>query len=315
MLTDFDQTVNGIFYSELGAIFRFADDSSGYLDEGGSIAGNLWLAPHVGFFFTENTGGLLLDASVGYDFSIVNPVSIGPFLRGGVGFNDVGIAPFFAGGVQVSIEFEPLREGPQDRDGDGVYDREDQCRRTPPGVAVDAVGCSDVDGDGVYDHLDRCEATPRGMPVDSRGCPDTDGDGVYDPEDQCPDTPEGAEVDARGCVVLPPELVLDGIAFEFGSAAILPSSETTLRGAAQALIDNPEVRVEIGGHTDDIGSANANRQLSLERATSVRDWLIAHGVLASRLEVEGYGMTRPRVPNVDDVSRAQNRRLEFRQLD
>lgn len=287
-VTDFAQSVDGIFYLTVGARFRFFEDESGYLDEGGSVAGHLWLAPHAGFFLAGNGPdvGFMLDASVGYDFSIVSPVSIGPFLRGGVGIGPYAVVPFVAGGLQVSVEIDPIRHP-----------------RT------------DTDGDGVWDARDGCPATPSGQPVNPAGCGDSDGDGVYDDLDACPDTPAGSEVDARGCIVLPPQLVLDGIAFEFGSAEILPSSEHTLSGAVHALTDNPRVRVEIGGHTDDIGSVAANQELSLARASSVRDWLVAHGVDASRLEVEGYGQSRPRAPNTDDASRALNRRIEFRQLE
>ncbi len=313
VITDFGQTVNGIFFSSVGARFRFFDDESGYLDQGGSVAGNLWVAPHVGFFLTEVAPGFLFDVSLGYDFSIVDPVSIGPFIRGGFGIAEA-IAPFVAGGIQVSIEVDPLREPDRDTDGDGVLDRADRCPGTAPGLTVDGVGCSDVDRDGVIDPQDRCPDTPPGETVNGFGCHDSDRDGVYDDADECPDTPEGSEVDARGCIVLPPELVLDGIVFEYNSAAIDPQSERVLRGAAQALRDNPDVRVEVGGHTDNVGSRTFNQELSLARATSVRDWLIAHGIDAARLEVQGYGASQPRASNDDEAGRALNRRIEFHQL-
>lgn len=90
---------------------------------------------------------------------------------------------------------------PVDTDGDGVFDREDQCPDTPMGATVDENGCPmDADGDGVYDGIDRCPDTPAGAEVDSWGCPmDTDGDGVLDGIDQCPGTPRGATVDDTGC--------------------------------------------------------------------------------------------------------------------
>ena len=312
VVPDFGQRLDGIFYAEVGARFRFADDGSGYLDEGGSIAGNFWLSPSLGFFASETSAGFLVDATVGYEFSIVSPVSLGLFFRGGVAIGDF-IAPVLAGGLNISIEFEPIRAEPRDRDQDGVFDQDDACPRTPVGLPVDAAGCSDEDQDTVIDPSDACPGTAPGETVDSTGCPDTDRDGVHDGQDACPGTPPESNVDRRGCVILPPQLVLEGIVFELGSAEILPASERPLLYAAQALRDNPDVRVEIGGHTDDIGSATANRELSLARARSVRDWLITNGVDASRLEVQGYGMSEPRVPNTDDASRAQNRRIEFRQ--
>ena len=111
------------------------------------------------------------------------------------------------------------------------------------------------------------------------------------------------------------ERPLEGIEFRYDSAEILPTSETPLSRAAQALRDNPTVRVEIGGHTDDIGGREYNEDLSRRRAIAVRDWLVALGIDAPRLEVRGYGSQRPRVENVDEASRARNRRIEFVQLE
>lgn len=314
VLTDYAQASDGIFFATFGARLRLADDESGYLEEGGSIAGHFWIAAHAGFFTTSVTPGFLAHVSTGYDFSIVAPVSIGPFVRAGVGIAD-GIAPFIAGGVQVSIEIDPLREPAVDTDGDGVLDRSDRCPGTPPGREVNPVGCSDEDRDGIQDDLDRCPGTPPGERVNAVGCQDTDRDGVHDDLDACPDTPEGSNVDARGCIILPPALVLEGITFEYDSAVIQPSSERSLLRALQLLRDNPEARVEIGGHTDDVGSRNYNMDLSRQRAQAVLEWLVAHGLDAARFEVRGYGPSQPRVPNTDEASRAQNRRIEFRQID
>lgn len=314
LVTDFGQSYDGVFYASVGARLRLGDDESGYLDEGGSIAGHYWIATHAGFFVTSLTAGLLVDIGTGYDFSIVAPVSIGPFVRGGVGITDV-LVPFVAGGINVTVEIDPLREPQIDSDGDGVFDRRDRCPATPTGLAVDERGCSDADRDGVYDDADRCPRTPEGESVNAVGCGDEDDDTVYDDTDACPGTPSESRVDARGCIVLPPALVLDGIVFEYDSAVIQLQSEPVLLRAAQALRDNPDARVEIGGHTDDIGSRTYNQELSLHRAESVRDWLVGHGIDASRLEVRGYGSSEPRVPNTDDASRQQNRRIEFRQID
>jgi OOP family OmpA-OmpF porin len=110
------------------------------------------------------------------------------------------------------------------------------------------------------------------------------------------------------------ELVLQGIEFEYDSAEINPSSEPVLRVAAQMLIDNPDVRVEIGGHTDDQGTPSYNLELSQARAQSVANWLQGHGVEGSRLEVQGYGQTQPIVPNDSEENRARNRRIEFKQI-
>ena len=109
--------------------------------------------------------------------------------------------------------------------------------------------------------------------------------------------------------------VLTGINFEFNSAVINPNSEVTLQTAAQLLSDNPDAHVEIGGHTDNVGSATYNRQLSQQRAESVKAWLVAHGIEAGRMTVRGYGSQRPAASNDTEEGRAQNRRIEFRRTD
>ncbi|MDP2270066.1 MAG: OmpA family protein [Archangium sp.] len=144
---------------------------------------------------------------------------------------------------------------------------------------------------------------------------DRDGDGVGDERDVCPETPAGAEVDARGCTLIPRAMVLEGIFFKLNSADIEPDSERTLQRALAALRDNPDARVEVGGHTDDTGSAERNDTLSQARAQAVAGWLVAHGIDARRLTSKGHGSTRPKVKNTDEASRAINRRIEFNRLD
>ena len=212
---------------------------------------------------------------------------------------------------------------PLDSDGDGVYDGTDECPDTPKGASVDDRGCpEDSDGDGVYDGLDRCPDTPKGASVDARGCPrDSDGDGVFDGIDRCPDTPKGATVDERGCPK--PErlfetretLVLEGVNFAVNSAALTADSSGTLDRVAASLAAWPEIRVEIGGHTDSTGSAAYNQQLSQRRAESVRTYLVAKGIDGSRLEASGYGESNPIADNGTDAGRAQNRRVELKKLD
>lgn len=140
---------------------------------------------------------------------------------------------------------------------------------------------------------------------------DRDADGVGDDRDRCPGTPVGSEVDSRGCTVIPKKMVLDGITFKLNSAEIEPASEATLQRALVSLLDNPDVRVEIGGHTDDLGTVERNQRLSEERAEAVATWLRAHRVDAGRLRTRGYGSSKPVAPNADEAGRARNRRIEF----
>lgn len=107
-------------------------------------------------------------------------------------------------------------------------------------------------------------------------------------------------------------VVLNNIFFETDRAEVLPESAVDLGLVVDFLNDNPDVRLEIAGHTDDVGDEAYNLDLSERRARAVRDRLVTLGVDAERLTHRGYGETRPLVPNSDDAARARNRRTEFR---
>ncbi|MBP7148551.1 MAG: OmpA family protein [Acidobacteria bacterium] len=214
-----------------------------------------------------------------------------------------------------------------DADGDGVVDPLDKCPNTPRGTKVDANGCPvDSDGDGVTDDKDRCPGTARGVKVDANGCPlDSDGDGVTDDKDRCPDTPRGTKVDANGCPeqkkeapLFTPEkrtLVLEGVYFDTDKATLKPESVTVLDRVAASLRDWPEVRVEVGGHTDSRGSNSHNQKLSEARAQAVRDYLVDKGIDASRITAKGYGEGSPIDNNNTEEGRQKNRRVELKSLD
>jgi outer membrane protein OmpA-like peptidoglycan-associated protein len=102
------------------------------------------------------------------------------------------------------------------------------------------------------------------------------------------------------------------IQFQVDSAIILPESDALMREIADTLIKNPRItQVEVQGHTDSSGTAEYNQKLSEQRATAVKDWLIAHGVPDSRLYARGYGESQPLIPNVTKALKAQNRRVQF----
>lgn len=213
---------------------------------------------------------------------------------------------------------------PLDGDADGVWDGLDECPDTPAGLRVDSRGCSDTDGDGVDDDRDNCPDTPAGWPVDRHGCPlDTDRDGVADGVDKCADTPRNVEVDPDGCpkaarLFVPDEkgkvkaLVLEGVSFGNNSSQLTAGSRATLDEVAASLIAWPDVRVEIGGHTDSRGDEAYNEQLSQKRADSVKAYLTARGVDATRLSTRGYGESQPVADNGTAEGRAKNRRVELK---
>ena len=191
----------------------------------------------------------------------------------------------------------------RDTDGDGVPDSRDKCPETPKGATVDAKGCpSDSDADGVLDGIDQCPNTLKGCTVDARGCPsDADGDGVCDGLDQCADTPAGLKVDSVGCVI---ELVeretelmdtgrirLQNIQFDTGKATLKPESFQTLDVVGTLLTQWPQLKLEVGGHTDNVGGTALNKKLSLARAQSVLSYMNGKyaALDSTRFTVKGYG--------------------------
>lgn len=107
-------------------------------------------------------------------------------------------------------------------------------------------------------------------------------------------------------------ITLRGVYFEFGKATLRPESYVALNEAAQILKDNPDIRVEIQGHTDSIGSAAANQTLSERRAYAVVNYLVQYGGIdAQRLVAKGYGPTQPVASNATEEGRQLNRRVDF----
>lgn len=175
---------------------------------------------------------------------------------------------------------------------------------------------ADLDRDGVLDSLDQCPATPAGTAVDAKGCPlnlsdDSDGDGVTNSLDKCPGTPAGVKVDETGCVI-GQTLVLRGVNFDNDQAVLTLAARAILDDIANSMKNQSNIRVEIGGHTDSNGSDTYNQMLSQERAESVRQYLISHGVESARLTAQGYGESKPVASNDTAEGRAENRRVEFK---
>ena len=224
-------------------------------------------------------------------------------------------------GIQPGLSFMlGGNRGVRDRDADGVPDNIDECKDTPAGDKVDAKGCTikDGDGDGVLDDVDQCKDTPAGDKVDEKGCSlpkDKDGDGVTDDKDRCPSTPAGVKVDAEGCQVLFEQakkpLILEGVNFATGKAELTPESQAILDGVAESLVAHEDIKVQVGGHTDNTGSAAVNKRLSAARAEAVRQYLISKGVAETRLSAKGFGPSKPIASNKTAAGRSQNRRVEL----
>ncbi len=107
---------------------------------------------------------------------------------------------------------------------------------------------------------------------------------------------------------------LIGINFGSGESLIPAEAYPLLGSAAQILLTNPGIRVEIQGHTDNLGTPESNQQLSKQRADMVKQYLLSKGVAANRITTAGLGETKPIADNKSEQGRKLNRRIEFKVL-
>jgi outer membrane protein OmpA-like peptidoglycan-associated protein len=216
-----------------------------------------------------------------------------------IGGPGIGIVPGY--GVPTWRVFAGVRFRPtsHDKDHDGIPDDEDQC----PNVAEDRDGDRDMDGcpeedadtdrDGVPDRDDKCPEAKETI------------NGVDD-EDGCPDTGDPRVIYEEGKFV-----ILDAVTFEHGKSQIKEDSYSLLDQVALMIKANPDVNVQVEGHTDDTGPRELNLRLSRARAQSVRQYLVNKGVSPGRVSAEGYGPDKPLVKGTSKDDRAKNRRVEF----
>ena len=146
---------------------------------------------------------------------------------------------------------------------------------------------------------------------------DSDGDGVNDCNDKCPNSPAGQTVGPDGCPV-PVTIDLRGVNFDFDKSKLRPDAVEILNQAIEVLRKYPELKVEVAGHTDSVGTDAYNQKLSERRAKAVYDYLTKNGIDAGRLVgPHGYGESRPIAPNTNPdgsdnpEGRAKNRRTEL----
>ncbi len=111
------------------------------------------------------------------------------------------------------------------------------------------------------------------------------------------------------------KIVVENILFNSGKSTLVPSSYAELDKLADLLIENRDIRIEVSGHTDNVGSSAINKKISKARALAVRNYLVTKGVEEERLEYEGYGFDQPIADNSTSEGRAQNRRVEVKVLE
>jgi outer membrane protein OmpA-like peptidoglycan-associated protein len=109
-------------------------------------------------------------------------------------------------------------------------------------------------------------------------------------------------------------MVLNNILFDFDKSTLRPESYVELEKLYKFLIENPNLIIEIGGHTDNKGTKEYNLLLSEKRAKAVYDYLISKNINPSRLKYKGYGDTKPIADNTTEEGRQLNRRTEIKIL-
>lgn len=200
---------------------------------------------------------------------------------------------------------DPLKK---DTDGDGLTDGDEVLKYKTNPLAVDTDGDQLSDGEEV----NRYHTNPLN--------PDTDGGTVFDgvevkrgtnPLDAADDVVKEVPKDELDLSKAGGTITLEGIEFDVNKATIRPSSEVELQKALKTLQNHPEVEVEVRGHTDNSGKHDKNVKLSEDRAKSVRQWLIDHGIAASRMTTKGFGPDSPIAPNDTPENKQKNRRIEF----
>ena len=166
----------------------------------------------------------------------------------------------------------------------------------PPPVCSNGL---DDDGDGLVD-----------FPAD-KGCESADDGDETDPPPKCVAPEAGMPVSLDGCGV-GDTIVLRGVNFEFDKSTLTVNAKTLLDGVVEALNKRPDIKVEIGGHTDAKGSDEYNAALSDRRAKSVKTYLVKQGIASTRMSSKGYGESMPVATNDSDEGRELNRRVELK---
>jgi outer membrane protein OmpA-like peptidoglycan-associated protein len=257
-------------------------------------------------------GGVRFDTRRGFAIRFDARASMAPGEDRVIGYEldfNVGVELQLGGRRKATTEVLP--PAVVDRDDDGIPDAKDQCpdRAEDPDGFEDLDGCPDIDNDGdlVLDIADRCANVPETY----NGFEDDDG---------CPDTLP-ADVEAlKGTI--------EGLLYAEGETAVRDSAKANLEKIAKLMQTYPSIKVLLIGHTDDReanqfapkpvkgepppDTAQLAEDLSKARAEAVKQALVAIGVPATRVEVDGKGAEEPVAENEKPRGRLANRRVEIK---
>lgn len=284
--------------------------------------------------FTTQSGSSAAEIDGAIRVLPIAPVAI--TIGGGAGLNQgVGVPAFrvFAG-VGVFLQRKSGQAADPDMDKDGIPNEEDRCPIEGGDVVRTAgklYGCPkrDADGDGVPDHVDVCPDQPGVATADAKdnGCPsdDRDHDGIPNDKDKCPDGAESYNgfQDEDGCPDAPPiraevranqiVVINERVNFDFGSDKIAGArSYEALDLVIKVMKEHPEIkRLEVAGHTDNVGPDAMNLDISRRRAAAVVAYMVSRGIAPKRLVSNGYGPDSPIAKNDTVAGRAANRRVQF----
>jgi outer membrane protein OmpA-like peptidoglycan-associated protein len=119
---------------------------------------------------------------------------------------------------------------------------------------------------------------------------------------------------SRNLILVPIEqgqtLVINNLFFDFAEHNLLPESYPELERLVKSMQENANMKIKIDGHTDNVGTHQANMELSTKRADAVKQFLVSKGVAENRIQTKGFGATKPIASNNTDEGRAKNRRVE-----
>jgi outer membrane protein OmpA-like peptidoglycan-associated protein len=141
-------------------------------------------------------------------------------------------------------------------------------------------------------------------PVMRDPSPDLDRDGVLNEQDLCPNTPKGKKVNGQGC------WLLGKLFFHFEKSEIQPQFVKELDEMIDYLVSHSDLKVELQGHTDNLGAETLNSDLSTQRAKSVQRYFESKGLSSERMKSVGFGPDRPDTDNSTVIKRYYNRRVE-----